>query len=353
MSFWDRFDAGEAGRWPEGPGGSSVAALYASGIVEPDWTVRHASGFEWWGGGHAQRVAVTPAQTLDGLRVSRLLLEADLCSALPPTPEAQQCVDRLNQHASLSAVASDGAGGLVLAASMIVHEKNEAWTRRVLPALFTLQTAESGAMAAALVQAGAQPAVSAHPTAGPRHRTQAEVGQLASLVLARGAASELDSRVFSDIEATLREAGITAHADGRGLDVELPFAGETAVLQVLGPMQHPGVGKGVLFLLVLPVLALRHALAGEGLPALLSRLNAQTRRVSFGAESLPALGGWAPDPNSGHPALAAFVPAALASDEVLTDLAMAQLARGLLLARGFDEAAHDAKTLAGAIDAAV
>jgi hypothetical protein len=109
----------------------------------------------------------------------------------------------------------------------------------------------------------------------------------------------------------------------------------------------------VLCVLVLPVLALRHALVGEGLPALLGRLNAQARNQKFHAESLPALGGWAPDPSSGHPALAAFLPALLAADEVLTDLVMAQLARALLLARCFDDSGEDAAALARALTAAV
>jgi len=354
LSFWEGLDAGRSGSWSEGPGGQALSALYhQGGMLEPAWAVLHPAGFEWWAGAHAQRVAVTQEQCLEGLRVSRLLLEADVCAELPATPEARERVNLLNQHASLSALAANENGGLVLAASLLVHEKNLAWTRRILSPLFALQAAEAGAMAAALAQVGATPATSAHPSAGPRLSTQAQLGALASLVLARGAAPELDPRIFEDVAATLRDAGLVARADQRGLDVEMPFAGETAVLQMLGPMQHPGLGMGVLCVLVLPVLAVRHALAGEGLPALLARLNAQARSPKFHAESLPALGGWAPDPSSGHPALAAFVPAPLAADEVLTDLAMAQLARALLLAHCFDDAGEDTAALARALAGAV
>jgi hypothetical protein len=353
LSFWDRVHEGHAGRWPEGPGGQALASLYAGGIVEPAWAVVHPAGFEWWASSQAQRVGVTDEQTLEGLRVSRLLLEADLCTSLPDTAEARLQVDLLNQHATLSAVVASEDGGLVLAASLLVHEKNMAWTRRILPPLFALQAAEAGAMAAALGALGAAPATSAHPNAGPRVRTQATLGELASQVLAREAAPPLDPRIFEDVAASVRNVGLVARADKRGLDVEMPFAGETALLQMLGPLQHPAVGDGVLCVLVLPVLALRHALAGEGLPALLARLNAQARSPKFHAESLPALGGWAPDPNSGHPALATFVPSLLAADEVLTDLAMAQLARALLLARCFDDCGEDAEALSRALAAAV
>jgi hypothetical protein len=353
VDFWDRFDESAGARWPDGPGGQALASLYASGIVEPDWAVVHPAGFAWWGSAFAQRVAVTDEQTLEGLRVSRILVEADVCGPLPDTDEARQRVDLVNQHASLSALVADDDGSLVLAGSLLVHEKNLAWARRLLPALFVLQAAEAGAVAAALAEAGATPAASPHPVAGKRTRSLAELGELASLALAHQAAPELDPRIFEDVAATLRDVGLVARADERGLDVEMPFSGETALLQLLGPMQHPGLGKGVLCVLVLPVLAVQHALAGEGLPALIARLNAQSRRTRFRAESLPALGGWAPDPNSGHPALASFVPAALAADEVLTDLVMAQLARALLLAQCFDEARDDPAALAHALDGAV
>ena len=353
MGFWNRFGSHPGGRWPEGPGGEAVASLYAGGMVEPSWAVVHPAGFEWWGSPRAQRVAVTSEQPLEGLRISRILLEADVCASLPDTTEARHGLDRLNQHASLSALTRDEEGRVVLAASFVVHEKNVAWTRRMLPAVFALQGAEADAMAEALGNVGAAPATSAHPSAGARKRDRAALGELASLVLSRQAAEAIDPRIFEDIAATLRDVGLVARADRRGLDVEMPFAGETAVLQMLGPMQHPGLGEGVLCVLVLPVLALRHALAGEGLPALLARLNAQARTHHFDAESLPALGGWAPDPNSGHPALAAFVPSSLAHDEVLTDLAMAQLARALLLARCFDRTGDDAAALARALDEAV
>jgi len=92
----------------------------------------------------------------------------------------------------------------------------------------------------------------------------------------------------------------------------MPFAGETAVLQMLGPMQHPGLGTGVLCVLVLPVLAFQHALAGEGIQALLARLNAQRGARNFMPSPLPPsrLGAGS---KFGHPALAAFVPAPLAA----------------------------------------
>ncbi len=353
MDFWDQLGAGDSGEPPGGPGGRAVASLAAEGIVEPDFVVRRAAGFEWWPGPRALRVGVTPERTLEGLRVSRILVESDVCGAAPDTPALRERVDLLNRHASLSALVTTGTGGLVLAASLLAHEKNAGWTQRILAPLVALQAAEACAMAAVLAEVGAAPATSSHPAAGPREVSQAERSALVRHVLARSAAPELDARIFEDIAATLREAGLAAKADGRGLDVELPFAGETALVQMLGPMPHPGLGSGVLCLLVLPVLALRHPLASEGLPALLARLNAQARSARFHAESLPALGGWAPDPASGHPALAAFVPAALASDEVLTDLAMAQIARALLVARCFDECGDDSKAFARALAEAI
>ncbi len=353
MGFWENLDAGRSGRWPAGPGGQALAELYEGGIAEPHFSVVHPAGFEWWAGAHAQRVAVTSEQTLEGLRVSRLLLEADVCGPAPDTEDARELLGVLNRHASLSALTACEGGGLVLAASLLVHEKNLGFTRRILPPLFALQAAEAAGMASALAAVGATPATSAHPTAGPRAVEREELALLVRHVLARSAAPAFDPRIFEDVAATLREAGLVARADARGLDADLPFAGETALLQLLGPMPHPGLGSGMLCVLVLPVLAVRHPLASEGMPALLARLNAQARSPRFHAESLPALGGWATDPGSGHPALAAFVPAALASDEVLTDLAMAQIARALLLARCFDEAGEDAGALAHALAQAI
>lgn len=341
------------GSWPGGPGGQALAALYRTGIVEPVWSVAQPDGFTWWPGALAQRVRVTPEQTLEGLRVSRILVESDVAGPLPDEALARRRVDFLNQHASLSALTTAESGAQVLAASLLVHEKNMAWTRRILPPLLVLQAAEASAMAETLAALGAASAASAHPTRGPRATSTAQLAELVRLVLERDAAPPLDPRIFADIAATLKEVGLTARADAQGLDVDVPFAGETALLQLLGPMQHPGFGGGVLCLLVLPTLGLRHALDGEGPSALVARLNSQARSPSFHADSLPALGGWAPDPSSGHPALAAFLPTPLAADEVLTDLAMAQLARALLLARCFDEAAADAATLARAIESAV
>lgn len=346
MSFWDDLGDVGGGRWPQGPGGDALSSLYAGGLVEPGFTVVHGTGFEWWPGPHAQRVGVTPTRSLEGVGLARILIETDVAAGLPESLEAGRRLDALNQRASFSALTQDGRGHRVLAASLLASEKNVAWTLRMLPALCVLQAAEAGPSAAALADVGAEPLESAHPERGPRQRSQAALGELASLVMARhGAAQPLDPRIFADVAATLRDVGLVARADGRGLDVEMPFAGESAVLQMLGPLEHPGIGQGVLCLLVLPVLALRHALESEGLPSLLARLNAQARSPAFHAESLPALGGWAPDPNSGHPALASFVPAPLAHDEVLTDLVMAQLARALLLARCFDAAVEAPEAL--------
>lgn len=353
MGFWDELDTGAGGEWPTGPGGRALAALYAGGMVEPTYAVRRPAGFEWWPGERAVRVAVTPEQTVEGLTVSRILIESDVCRSVPDTPALRERVDLLNRHASLSALVPTETGRLVLAASLLAHERNAGWTQRLLAPLVALQAAEAAAMSAALIEVGAAPAATAHPVAGPREVSQAELSALVRHVLARRMAPEIDPRIFEDIAATLREAGLAATADPRGLDVDLPFAGETALVQLLGPMSHPGLGSGVLCVLVLPVLALRREHEREDLPALLLRLNAQARTRAFHAESLPALGGWALDPASGHPALAAFVPAALADDEVLTDLAMAQLARALLLARAFDESAHDAKALGEAVARAI
>ena len=353
MGFWEGLGEGAGGRWPKGPGGQALTAFFSGGVVEPAFARVRPTGFEWWAGPHAQRVGVTPEQTLEGLVLSRVLVEIDVAQGLPDTDEAARRLHALNQRAGFSALVRDEQGHLVLAASFLASEKNVPWTLRMLPAVAALQAAEAGPVAAALAAVGATPLVSAHPDQGMRARSQAELGALASRVFAQKAAPPLDPRIYADVAATLRDVGLTARADGRGLDVEMPFAGETALLQLLGPLDHPGIGKGVLCVLVLPVLALRHALEGEGLPALLARLNAQARHHGFHAESLPALGGWAPDPNSGHPSLAAFVPAPLAHDEVLTDLVMAQLARALLLARCFDSAVEAPEALARSLADAI
>lgn len=353
MGLSNELSAGAATDWPAGPGGRALAALWTGGIIDQGHAAHDEGGFVWWPGAQAQRIGVTPELPLEGLHVSRIVIETDVCHAPPDTSAARTRVHLLNRHASLSALTTDASGGLVLAASLLAHERNAGWTQRILAPLLALQAAEACAMASALADVGAAPATSAHPAAGACEVSQAELVAFARHVLARSAAPALDARIFEDIAATLRESGLAAKADERGLDVDLPFAGETALVQLLGPMPHPALGSGVLCVVVLPVLALRHPLASEGPEALLTRLNAQARSRRFHAESLPALGGWAPDPASGHPALAAFVPAALAADEVLTDLAMAQLARALLLARCFDENAGDAQALARALETAI
>lgn len=354
LGFWERFEDRAAGRWPDGPGGRVLASLYHGGLVDPAHALVHPSGFEWWASGHVQRVALAGEQTLEGLRISRLLIETEvsLSPAGAVAAELPPRLDALNRHASLSALVSDEDGRLVLAASLVVHEKNLSWAQRLLGPLLALQAVEAPAVAAALSELAA-PARSAHPERGPRERSQAALGDFASRVLARDAAPPLDPRIFEDIAATLRDVGLVARADAKGLDVEMPFAGESALLQLLGPMEHPALGSGVLCVLVLPVLSLPHALSAAGPAALLARLNAQARVLPSRAESLPALGGWAPDPNSGHPALAVFLPAALAGDEMLTDLAMAQLARALLLARCFGDASRDEAAFGVALSEAI
>lgn len=337
MPFWSRFADMPGGRLPECPAADAVAQLHASGVLEPAFVRWRPGGLEWWAGAHAQRVAVTLPATLEGLHVARILLEADVCSHLPEGPEAERRLDVLNQRASLSALMRRPDGRVVWAASLLAHEKNAAWTARMLPAVFALQAAEAPAAAEALAPVGGRPAHSAHPEAGPRARSLEQIGRWTAAVLTRAPAPDLDTRVFADVAATLREAGLVARDDGRGLDVEVPFAGETALLQLLGPMRHPALGEGVLCLAVAPLLSLHAMHEGMEAAALLASLNAQAWHMGFDAESLPALGGWAPDPNSGNPALATFLPATLAHDETVTDLAMAQLARVLLLARVLDD----------------
>jgi hypothetical protein len=150
------------------PGLAVVAHLLNQMQIDPEWSVRRARGFTWWGARLAQRVWASKSEQRCGDSVWQVHIETDLVKEVRSQPDPFPVLAELNRLATFSACLLDN-GHVRLHASVSVTENNLPFAKELAIHAMSLQAADAPAVAAWLGdRLGAEQDSSEHPTSGLR-----------------------------------------------------------------------------------------------------------------------------------------------------------------------------------------
>ena len=285
------------------PGLAVVRYLYDNSRVDARWSVLQERGYTWWADGLAQRVWAEPAFDDDGIEIYRLFVETDLVRGMPVTEAASRAVDELNGLSAGSILVFDEDEATIRSvASMWAHEQSLEWIARSLSVIGAAQVAMAQGQATTLVpMLGGEMALSSHPESGIRPQLDEMLGVLELLRM-----NGREGSLWAGDEMTLTleqmqpvPAVILATGDETGVTMEVPFGGETALIQLDTTWEHPDLGSGLVSRLSLPREGTRPAWAAQ-----------QNRREVHSLTRSHLVGGWVAD--SPFPTFRAFSPNILA-----------------------------------------
>lgn len=240
-----------------GPG--IVDAVYQGMGIDQAWSVREPRVFTWWGHRLAQRVWADPVHDSDGFAVVRLSAETAVLRDVPNTREVADGLASFNHHASMSAFVWDPAlASISLRCVAYAHPETAEWVKVLFLAACGLQAADAHIKADRLAQLlGGHPAVSEHPTSGPRPQPDNILSVIEEVFAPRGAgpgpfsdddfAAITRSPVFPWIKS--QATGASLHGIVRGPDSR----SATGVLTMSGVSRHPQLGSGLLSVLNIPI----------------------------------------------------------------------------------------------------
>jgi hypothetical protein len=328
-----------------GPG--IIDAVYQGMGIDHDWSVREPRGFTWWGHRLVQRVWADPISNSDGFAVVRLSAETAVLRNVPNTREVADGLAGLNHHASMSAFVWDPAqASISLRCVAYAHPETAKSVKVLFVAACGLQAADAHTKVDVLAQLlGGHPAVSEHPTSGPRSQPDNMLSIIEQLFAPRGAGPGLFSDdEFAAITRSPVFPWIESQATGASLRVIVrgqDGRSATGVLTMSGVARHPQLGSGLLSVLNIPIeyeqdmqLALSHELN------LAETATATARSHFFGA--------WcpAPKPQTGL-AFASFIPNASCGPGLVQNIGLSMAARAawatsLIEAAWTENKAHDA-----------
>jgi hypothetical protein len=317
--------------WGYGPGGETLRFVFGAMRIDEQWSTRDEDGFTWWPHRQRQRVWESAFETTDGLGLSRLAAETEIAHGVPDR-ETRAMLAFLNQNGSLSAYARTPDGRVVLRCSVVIHEQNLAWAKRLFMLAAALQPIEAYRATSTLVSLGGGAAHSAHPASGPRAEPDELVAGVLQVVDAAAERMRAEGRrtpisglsPLPHLAGLLERHGCSAQTSDRDLLARIPCGDGEALLEIRAHDAHPVYGPGVFFLLRLPF----HGpvtLSGHPEPLLLrSALNHLATAPSLGAGSTHALGGWSIHPDgNGDTTRITFLPACLCESGIVLNLGLA------------------------------
>lgn len=251
-------------------GQETVTYLFDAMQVDPEWSVREDRGGVWWPGELAQRIWADPPRSGPTGPVFDVRAETDVIRNISPSERLTHMISVLNTHASLSALVYDEDQRLLrYACSMVIHQQNIDWARRLLSLAIAIQAVDAIIKLEISDVLGGVPAVSAHPVSGLRTSRDDMVNVVSQSIAPHGsgASSPFSAADFASIEELDPNPSVLTTADESGLTAEFPFLGprsgaqaslegrppETALLQITRNDRHPQLGSGCLVRLTLPV----------------------------------------------------------------------------------------------------
>lgn len=322
MRFFDRFKKASRPRGADQKdiGHDVIEFLFSSLGIDTEWSVREPRGFTWWGHQLAQRVWAEPPAESHGFAVVRCHAETAVLKNVSPSTQFAARLGALNHCASLSAyVWHPDSRRVTLRCSVLLHEDNVEWAKRLLLAATGIQAADAHIKLGLAETLQGEPDSSEHPKSGRRQEPDPVLDIIQTTFAPEGqGSSSFTDDDFSRVLAMEPAPWVLANEGDLGLTAEFPFTGarpaaelafrgednvETALLTVKATERHPQLGSGALVQLSLP-LTLPAADAAE-LAARLNRVEAEES-----PDSALCLGAWCPDRSDGI-CFVTFLPSAI------------------------------------------
>ncbi len=299
----------------------AVTDTFSQLQVDPEWSVREARGFTWWGSRFATRVWAEPPVEDRGFLLTRLRAETDLVRGARPGPETDRFLASAACLAGLAGVVRDAAepGTLRLHTSVFVHSGTFAAYLRVFRTAAALQAEEAFRTASTTAGwVGGEPAETPHPTSGFRETPDDMLGLPRALAAEDRERSPWSGGEMRNLVKTFqRPPCLMASGDGSGLAAEFPFLGESSLVTFATDERHPRLGAGLLMLLRIPWSGSR-----EDGASLALRLNGLEREH---LTMIPFAGSWCADDDG--VAYVSFLPDILHARGLLASLGMGMALR--------------------------
>jgi hypothetical protein len=238
-----------------------ITLLYQRMKVDDCWSVREARGFTWWAGSLAQHIWVDPPAGDDDLSVCRIHVMTELITEYEDSEKHQDVLATMARFATLSSVVRDTKvpNRLCLYASAICHQQNYTWLESTIAWVALLQNAEAHRFVFVwhcYKVLGAEPAITSHPTSGKRLADDELLDLTLQVVAPDGAKpSRWVGNEMVEARGIVQQHPSCGLATGDETEMRagFPFGDETAVLQVIGEVNQPQMGHGMLILLKLPL----------------------------------------------------------------------------------------------------
>jgi hypothetical protein len=244
------------GRKENDHGTQLVQKIFKDMNIDEEWSTETERGFKWWGHQYAQRIWAEKPIKDNGLLITRVNAETELLKYPTRSTETEALLAIEMMKSSLSGLVIDPeADKITLRCSAYIHEENQKWLGRIFSFAAIMQVIEAenkGDILPMVLEL--QPDKSNHPDSGVRNDMDEMLNVVDQVIIPVGSEpfhsiGEFEFRRTADI---LNSQSLISTAIKTGLSAYLPFADNSALLQVDIENEHPELGKGLLIRLYLP-----------------------------------------------------------------------------------------------------
>lgn len=251
---------------PSGYGWEVVHKAYEALQIDAGWTDWREHGFDWWCSDLRQSIWADSPREDNGYLIQRVCATTAMLRDVPDTPKMRAGLSILNANASLSAfIYLEEQRRIILWCSVIAHEENVGWVKRLFAAATAHQVADAGIKAEMGRLLGGVRDSSHHPINGPRPMLD-EISMVIEQVFVP--AGQGESPFVTDIGEVLAmqprpwlmadrtKAGMSALLRSWSADGSVANAapnGEPTMLHVSVADRHPQLGAGALVRVTLPI----------------------------------------------------------------------------------------------------
>lgn len=233
-----------------------VRKIFKDMNIDEEWSVQTDRGFIWWGHQYAQKIWADKPIEDNGFHVTKVNAETEILKYPARSTETETLLAVEMMKSSLSGLVIDHeADRITLRCSAYINEDNINWLGRVFSLAAIIQATEvedKGDDLAIFLEL--QPDKSIHPRSGLRNAMDDMLNVVDQVVIPEGekpfqSIGEFEFRRTAEI---LNSQSLISTAIKTGLSAYLPFADNSALLQVDIENEHPELGKGLLIRLYLP-----------------------------------------------------------------------------------------------------
>lgn len=290
--------------------------------IDEGWTLRGERGFTWWA--HRLQQSVTVGRAIRSGNTDVFHVESLvplLRNVRTKKCEAERVVNGINRLATSTAYIYEPATRDVFGLQRgVVHADTLSWRPVLLAAFFMQQLRDAEARLDVLaMRLDGEPAISAHPTAGPRRDPDEMLSVIGRYFSPHqdespGFRNRFEFDAVVDMTDSLNAYSFGATEDG--LALEVPFGHATALILMKADGPHPHAGRGLGVYQLLPE---RYDECEAA--RLANWLNLRERTAPFAGEFI---GAWCKAPSADQflVAHARFIPTALCRPGLILDAAI-------------------------------